>query len=324
MTRAGSQGRMARPPTGLPAMPKLKFRPETPLYTSDDRAWRPDQLPEVLDALQSIGRPLVLFVHGRGGEPRKSLQGGTFTRGLAVHKVELGYDVRVLMFNWDSDFPFGNLRDRERPLSHTDAAARSLGQVLQGLQAWQAAHPAAPRPALLVHSMGSIVVQKAVQNGHWPVQGPLFSSVLLSQPDADDVGHAAWLEPLARRERVFVSFNRDDGVLLKSTDARPEGAHALGLGTEQPLASHATYVDLTHMGRLGEKDDDHEVFGKGAMNGQIHVCRFFTQVLTGQAVVLDEADNVESIDRGVVMRLRSRNEPGAPCLKRPILPDGKP
>ncbi len=301
-------------------MPQMEFNPSTPLYTSDLRAWRIDQLPEVLALLNATGKPVVLFVHGRGKEPGKSLQGGTFTKGMAVHKIERGYDVRVLMFNWDSAFRGWNLFDREVPLSHTAAGGLALGATLAGLRQYEAANPGSALPALLVHSMGSIVVQRAMQDGHWLGGSNLFSAVLFSQPDADDVGHAAWLDPLASREKVFVTQNQDDNVLVRSTDARPAGAKALGLGTPQPLAPHATYVDLTNMGALGKKDEDHEVFGKGAMNGQLYVCQFFTQALTGKAVVLDPAVNVAGVERDVIFRLRSRYEPGAPCLKVPELP----
>ena len=302
-------------------MSKLKFNPDTPLYTSDARPWRLDQLPEVLASLRASGKPLVLFVHGRGKEPGKSLLGATFTKGLAVHKIERGYDVRVLMFNWNSAFHGFDLFDREVPLSHTADGAMALGQVLTQLAQLQSDLPGAARPALLVHSMGAVVVQRALENGHWPDAKGLFSAVLFSQPDADDVGHTTWLQALAQRETVFVTQNRDDHVLRRAIDARPAGVHALGLGTTQPLASDAVYVDISRMGAMGQKDEDHEVFGKGAMNGQLYLCQFFTQALTGQTVVLDTAVNVESVEREVVYRLRDRREPGAPCLKVPQLPD---
>jgi len=298
----------------------LLFNPTTPLYTSDSRAWRIQDLPGVLDGLYAAGKPIVLFIHGRGKEPGKSLQGGTFAKGMAVHKLERGYDVRVLMFNWDSAFHGFNFLDREVPLSHTKAAGESLGVVLAALKEYRTTSPAAGRVAMLVHSMGSIVVKQAIENGLWPDADGLFSNVIFSEPDADDVGHSDWLEPLARREQVYVTQNRDDHVLKRSTDARPAGAQALGLGTLQPLAPHASYVDLTNMGPIGKKDEDHEVFGKGAMNGQLYVCSFFTQGLTSQPVLLDPAVNVESVDRQVVYRLRNRYEPGAPCLKSPELP----
>ena len=301
-------------------MSKLKFNAETPLYTSDAKAWRIDQLPDVLKTLQATGKPIVFFVHGRGKEPGKSLLGGTYTIGMAVHKIERGYDVRVLMFNWDSAFRGLNIFDRDVPLSHTEAGGAALGETLTMLKKFESENPEAANPALLVHSMGSIVVQRAVADGHWPAASGLFSSVLFSEPDADDVGHASWLESLAQREKTFVTQNRDDHVLIRSTDARPDGAQALGLGTSQPLAPHAIYVDLTNMGAIGKKDDDHEVFGKGAMNGQLYVCQFFTQALTGENVVLDPASNVEGIERNVVYRLKSRIETNAPCLRIPELP----
>lgn len=300
-------------------MSQLKFNPETPLYTSDAKGWRVDQLPEVMNILMGSGQPIVLFVHGRGKEPGKSLLGGTFTKGMAVHKIERGYGAKVLMFNWDSAFHGFNLFDREVPLSHTKAGAEALGKVLVALQEFGAANPGVARPALLVHSMGSIVVEHAIKGHHWPLSQGLFSAVLFSQPDADDVGHAAWLDSVGQREKTFITQNRDDKVLRRSSDARPAGAQALGLGTDQPLAPHAKYVDLSTMGDLGLKDEDHEVFGKGAMNGQLYVCQFFTQALTGQSVVLDPAVNVESIARKGIFRLRGRSEPGAHCLKVPEL-----
>lgn len=301
-------------------MTKMEFKAATPLYTSDAKAWRIEQLPDVLGQLQATGKPLVFFVHGRGKEPGKSLLGGTLTKGMAVHKIERGYDVRVLMFNWDSAFKGLNLFDREVPLSHTKAGGQALGSTLTVLQQFEAANPGFARPALLIHSMGSIVVQRAIEDGHWPAGAALFSTVLFSEPDADDVGHVSWLEPIAMREKTFVTQNCDDNVLIRSTDARPAGTKALGLGTSQPLALHATYVDLSSMGALGKKDEDHEVFGKGAMNGQLYVCQFFTQALTGQVIVLDQAVNVASIERDVIYRLRERYEPGSPCLKIPVMP----
>lgn len=304
-------------------MSKMEFKASTPLYTSDAKAWRIDQLPRVLTTLNATGKPIVVFVHGRGKEPGKSLAGGTFTKGMAVHKIERGYDVKVLMFSWDSAFKGFNLFDREVPLSHTYAGGLALGATLTALQQFEVANPGFERPMLLVHSMGSIVVQHALQDGRWPAGPALFSAVLFSQPDADDVGHALWLELLATREKTFVTQNRDDHVLKRSTDGRPAGAKALGLGTSEPLAPHATYVDLTNMGPVGKKDEDHEVFGKGAMNGQLYVCQYFTQVLTGKNnVVLDPTVNVDGVERNVVYRLKSRYEPGAPCLSIPELPSG--
>ncbi len=294
---------------------KLQFDPQYPLYTSDATGWRTDQLVQVLDRLYEQRKPIVFFVHGRGIEPQKSLRGAKFTQGLAVAKLELGYDVRVLMFNWDSAFRPPAFWDRSRPLSNIPQGAASLGSVLAALGLYRARHSATPAPVMLVHSMGSIVVQHCVASGRWPLGPSLFTQLVLTQPDADDRDHADWLDHLARRERVYVTLNRDDWVLKKSTDDRPEGVQALGLGTSQRLAAHARYIDLSNMGALGNADDDHEVFGKGAMNGQLHVCQFFQQALRGETVVLDPELNVDRREREVVYHLKSQHEPHSPCLQ---------
>lgn len=298
-------------------MGKLKFNALTPLYTSDAVAWRLDQIEDVLDRLTAAMKPIIVFVHGRGKEPNKSLKGGEFVAGLAVQKLERGYDVGVLMFNWDSAFPGIAFWNRSRPLSKVPDAAGQFSELLEGLRSYRNRHPTFVPPVLLAHSMGSFVIKSAVEQGLWPDGSGIFKHVVLSQPDVDDVGHAAWVDRLAAQEMVFSTMNRDDKVLHRSTDARPEGCHALGLDTDEPLAFKATYVDLTNMGPVGsEMDDDHEVFGKGAMNGQVYVCQFFEQALRGEKVVLDSATNVESIDRGVVLRLKAKYDTGAPCLQK--------
>lgn len=165
---------------------------------------------------------------------------------------------------------------------------------------------------LLAHSMGCFVVTHAVESPAWRPEPNLFQRVLLTQPDVDDVGHKAWLEHLASTESVFTTLNRDDKVLSRSNDDRPQGSHALGLGTAEPLALSAKYVDLTNMGAIGSyKDDDHEVFGKGAMNGRVYVREFFEQALRGEEVLLDNAVNVEAIERQVVYRLKAKFAPGS-------------
>jgi hypothetical protein len=75
------------------------------------------------------------------------------------------------------------------------------------------------------------------------------------------------------------------------------------------------------MGPIGsEQDDDHEVFGKGAMNGQVYVCEFFEQALRGTGVVPDPGVNVDSIERGGIYRLKAKFDLKAPRLRQPALP----
>lgn len=282
-------------------MAKLKFNQATPLYRRDASACAIDQMATLLDAVYALGKPVVLFVHGRGKEPQKSLRGSTLGKGHAVPKVEDAYDSTVVMFNWNSAFPGVSVFDRSDALAATKPAADALFLVLQQLSTYLAA-TGAKRPSLLVHSMGSIVLQHLVNHHGWPA-GPLFSHVLLTQPDADDAGHAAWLEPIASVEDVYVTSNADDWVLQQSNDQRPAGCKPLGLGTGEPHAPSARYIDLSDMGPFGKHDNDHEVFAEAAMDGQRHVWKFFSQAIRGETVVLDLAANVAKID-GNTYRLR--------------------
>ena len=305
-------------------MPKLKFDAATPIYSTEagyvPKAWRMEDAQSALAEAYSRGKPVVVFVHGRGKEPNKSFRGATFAKGLAVWKLELGYDCTVVMFNWDSAFSGFQFRDRSRALENAVEGGSRLAEFLRELALFEADHPALAKPVLLAHSMGSIVVKHAVEGGTWPTVGPLFTQAILSEPDADDVGHSAWLGMLGGHEKVFSTLNADDKILQRSDNTRPAGAHALGLGTSEPLAPNVKYVDLTSMGALGAVDDDHEVFGKGAMNGQVNVCVFFEQAILGKNVTLDDS-NVESITREVVYTLKQQSNVHAPCLKIPTLPN---
>lgn len=305
-------------------MSKLKFDADTPIYTTGPdhghKAWRMQDARAALAEVYARGKPVVVFVHGRGKEPNKSFRGATFAKGLAVWKLELGYDCSVVMFNWDSAFPGILFLDRSRALGNTVDGGRRLTEFLGELARFQVNRPELAKPALLAHSMGTIVLQHAIDSGAWPAGGPLFTHVVLSEPDADDIGHGAWLKKLGSRETAFSTLNADDKVLKRSTDARPQNAHALGLGTTEPLAPNVRYIDLTSMGTLGAVDDDHEVFGKGAMNGQVNVCAVFEQALLGKSVTLNDS-NVASITREVVYALKQRSDANAPCLRIPALPE---
>ena len=93
------------------------------------------QVDLVLDKILPKSGPTILFVHGRGNEPKKSLKGGLFVQGLAVHKLETDYGANVIMFNWDSKRGNG-LKDRSRPLSKMEDAANSFSVVLQGIRSY--------------------------------------------------------------------------------------------------------------------------------------------------------------------------------------------
>ena len=144
----------------------IKYDERFLVYTSDTRGFEATGLKPLFDRLLRSDRPIILFVHGRGKEPAKSLAGAGFFAGLggvegkAVAKLE-AYGATVVMFSWDSQrsgFLFFGLTDRERALGNTSEGASRFGRVLgvfdQAIAEARQAGITPPSVTLLAHSMG--------------------------------------------------------------------------------------------------------------------------------------------------------------------------
>ncbi|MEK6629027.1 MAG: alpha/beta hydrolase [Bdellovibrionota bacterium] len=262
----------------------LKFNVDYPLYSSDGEKFNFNEVAKALDKTFAVGLPVLLFIHGRGDEPQKSLTGSFFVEGQAVKKLEEQYKIKVLMFNWNSKA--ASLYDRSAPLSQMSQAADSLKKVLIELESYFLNNINKNKKiALLVHSMGSIVLQTYLKKNSWPPKskGPLFSQIILTSPDVANTNHADWLSKISEVENVYISINKNDDILEKSTDSRQDSEKALGLRPEQPYSPKTTYLDLTGLGdTLGKSTGAHEVFNKEKMKNQLHLCQIFNQLLTSK------------------------------------------
>jgi len=261
----------------------IKYDPQFFVYTGDATPFRLDGVKPLFDRLLRGTKPIVLFLHGRGDEPEKSLKGpGFFARlagveGKAVSKIE-DYGSAAVLFSWDSRRGDG-LTDRERPLANMPESGRRFAAVLEAVAQAVAAAPAQHPPlTLLAHSMGTIVVQTYVQqNGGWrsPGQGRLFANVVLSSADADNLGHPAWVDKVAEVERVFVTINPVDPTLERSVEARQPNAIALGQEPGAVLSNVTTYAML--------QIKAHEIFKKRPEHPEIS--RFFDSAFKGGGAV---------------------------------------
>lgn len=292
------------------ALAKLNFSSDYPIYLSDQSRYSYSQVELALDKAYSYKKPVVFFVHGRGNEPEKSLNGGTFVDGNAVHKIEEQYGVKVVMFNWDSQ---AFLYDRDKPLSHIPAAATSFKKVLAKVQSYLKKDKD-KKLTLLAHSMGSIVLQKYIQTYGWEYREPIFSSVLFTSPDADNKNHSTWLDKVAQVEKVFVTINKDDDILEKSTDARTGGALALGLNPVKPFSTLATYLDLTKISSaVGQATGTHEIFNKLNMKDQKSICNVIDSLLTSKDPSL--ATNTDPTTTEGYLKFKFKRDDNAPCFK---------
>jgi esterase/lipase superfamily enzyme len=221
---------------------------------------------------------LIVYVHGRGKEPQKSV------RKIISH-VEREYSASLLMFHWCPSWsgPFGWPEDEAR------AAADELAffiDALNGFVANNPAHKTVPK-TLLSHSMGALVLE-AYFSKYYDASKPWgFDTTVLSAPATAADSHARWLGRVGSGHRVYSTLNHDDGILSKA--AKRTGGARLGqkLGKPIPLAAGVSYIDVTKE-RVGGRSG-HQYFFDGPKRhqaGSRAVKAFFQSVLNGKAADL--------------------------------------
>lgn len=244
-----------------------KFNQVCPLVTAPcDRA-KISESNRLFDDLFAAGKPIVLYVHGRGNEPKK-----TWKEGI-VSTLEKDYDIKVVMFNWDSKALLFH-----RPINEAYASAPQLREFIDSLVNYRELNPSskAVPVSLLVHSMGNIVFRKAVNDLPLLAAGkPLFTNIMMTGSDEDAEGHNVWIEQLAVQGKILITINKLDSTLSRSH--HPDGKTPLGMNPKKPLANNAYYLDTT--GLVGKV---HRLFTKGKQHARVAICRITTAMLRGE------------------------------------------
>jgi hypothetical protein len=225
---------------------QLVYQADNYLYirnaSATDRpfAYRSNEVGQAFAKARAEGKPVVLFIHGRGDEPKKSMAGNSpysfsywfDSKGLAVLKLEEAYDVSVVMLSWDSRRSTGylnaNFIGRCRPLAKAQIGAEHLRSVVNELSGM----PASERPkiVLLAHSMGTWVVKNYIDELKERFPPGLFTSVILSSADVDNVGHERWVRLVAETTPVYITTNTGDRTLSwAECSCRTPGAKPLGV-----------------------------------------------------------------------------------------------
>jgi hypothetical protein len=270
---------------------KTHFDQRRRLLVVPDARRRIDEVDQVLDELLAHGRPCVLYVHGRGDEPRKSFE------KRILEKLEAEYGVKVLMFLWDA-----NARLLHRPVAMARAAAPHLRELVERIARYRENRPHSRTfpISLLVHSMGAIVLRAALEG--CPLAGPagpLFTNILLTGADEEDEGHPAWIERLHARATILITLNRHDLVLRLSR--HESGRRPLGRGPMPSLAANAYYLEMT--GLVGFA---HQVFTTRSLRGQPAVREILAAMLRGDELDLVSARTVARVERERILIPQAR------------------
>jgi hypothetical protein len=303
---------------------KLKYDATRPLLTLHTAPTRQHSLSALDPLLRASGdsaapMPVVIYVHGRGEEPRKSFADSIFGsfgfgwgKGRLLEKIEQ-YGVNVVGFNWQSEADGWC----DRPIALAEQSAASLVDLTAALGEHRAAHPDfwRDRPlTLLVHSMGSFVVARATLDERF-AGVTVFDRVIITASDATAQTHAGWLSRIpVRADRIVVS-NASDKTLKRSREkCESNGPLRLGQLEAQMSTIHrdpsSIYVEVS----VGKR---HRYFTKGGQDGNTHICRLFQDTFAGRPLPLDPAWRTAAN----VYRLPPPGPVGAACTAGAIADD---
>jgi esterase/lipase superfamily enzyme len=133
---------------------------------------------------------------------------------------------------------------------------------------------------MMAHSMGNYVLKQAVKSSLSEATRLLFDNIALVAADTNLEGHAAWVDRLHCRGRIYVCINERDGALAASRMKSGEEQLArLGHSLYGLDSRSATYVDFTDASYVATS---HAYFEGNATDRNEDVKRFFSAAFSGE------------------------------------------
>jgi esterase/lipase superfamily enzyme len=255
--------------------------------------------------LKKKGRNLAFFVHGFNNDVAAALD--------RAEAIEKNFGVEVLVFTWPANG--GGVHglasyksDKRDALASVGALDRCLGRFYEYLQDVHAEHVKTievranerfPDDAekwdrffttqaakwcpfsvsLIMHSMGNYLFKSVLKSANYRGDLLIFDNVVMTAADVNNEGHAAWVDAIQCRGRVFITINEDDVALRASRMKMGEEQKArLGHWPYQLDSTRAVYVDFTNASHVG---DSHAYFEGAALKNAV-VRKFFEKALNGE------------------------------------------
>ena len=260
---------------------------------------------KVSKRLEELDRNLVFFVHGYNNDLKAVLDRAQGFEDL--------YNVEVVVFSWPANGggfvgTASYLSDKRDALASVGALDRCLAKLHQYMSEFNAerikkieaeATARFPNDAekwdkfftkmnekgcpftvnMVLHSMGNYLFKHVLQSAAYRGDLLLFDNVVLVAADANNDGHAEWVDRIQARNRVFITINEDDGALRASRMKAGEEQRArLGHYPYNLYAERAVYVDFTNAPYVS---DSHAYFeGKPVINKIVK--KFFQSAFNGE------------------------------------------
>lgn len=250
------------------------------------------------------GRNVLFFVHGFNNDVPAVLD--------RAEQLARTYGVEVVPFSWPANGGGvkgvasykSDKRDAMASIGALDRAVARLNELLQELhkdhvarieaeafrrfgndaEKWDRffsaqAHKWCPFTVnMMLHSMGNYVFKHLLQSTSYRGDALVFDNVVMVAADTNNAGHAAWVDRIQCRGRIFITINERDSALAASRLKLGEQQQArLGHCPYGLDARKAVYVDFTDQAHVG---DSHAYFEGGPLRNT-KVKSFFHKALNG-------------------------------------------
>ncbi|NOT81006.1 MAG: alpha/beta hydrolase [Bacteriovoracaceae bacterium] len=223
---------------------------------------------------------ILFYVHGR----KKDIE----DEKARMAKLEKYYNVKVLMFHWNSYDKFLN-----RPTKNAEEASLELFEAFQLIRDFKRNHPeffAERSINLLCHSMGNLVLKYTIEKYFDEFeQDEIFTNYVGNAPDVPLKDHRTWLSQFKMAQNNYIMMNNQDFVLtfsyLLDVFNKDLFHYRLGLGFENylgrrdqektKLVPFVNYVDLS---KVLKKDHGYFAYSDRA------ITEVFNQILNGNPI----------------------------------------
>jgi hypothetical protein len=255
------------------------------------------------------GRDLVLFVHGYNNDMKSVLD--------RASRFESDFGVEVVAFSWPANGGgvsgvasyLSDKRDARASIGALDRVLERFHGYLHEIHAaheervtqianqrygaaggddaekWdeffskQAARWCPFSINLVLHSMGNYLYKNLLTSAAYHGKLLIFDNVVLVAADANNEGHASWVDGIPYRNRLYVTLNEKDAALAASRMKMGEAQKArLGHYPYELNAKRAVYVNFTGAAHVG---NSHAYF-EGAALKNARVKRFFEDAFHGR------------------------------------------
>jgi hypothetical protein len=258
----------------------------------------------VANEVRNQPKAIVLYVHGRGDEPRDSLFEGTEKDGRTMQKIE-DFGVAALAFNWD-----GRGKRCDLPRGRAGFAGQDFAKLVDAIKAHKRMQPDfwAGRPiTLLVEGLGAEVVKAAVEKTSF---GGVFNRAIFTAADVSYEDHADWMDAGRVASITLNISNPRDSVLAKSRKCASKE-----LGSEAPLMlgqidpnQQGEGVSIQYLVRDEDAKKDHRYFTAGTAYPNANMCLILRALYRGQPIPADTTESLGSNLRQIPRRKEKDHE----------------